>query len=439
MRSRLTWLLIAAASAIRWEAGTSAVLRARGAARIGGPPLLAATEVSKAVRTAAPSTQWELDFYSRPVQGPDGKKLWELLVTDDAGSFKHAEAVPSNCVNSRELRTRVQRLVDGADVKPENIRFFRKQMKNMISIALGDLPEVRCVPSRATYQLYSWLEEREREVYPGMSGYRAPRPEAPGIKLPVRLPEQLRGEKYAFVTLPYAEFAEGAINAENIGFGALCPLPRTGLPADALVHGLVIFSKRSAAIAAWLTGIDLVFVKARAAPPATTLLAPLERRPRAASCLLAPRRGACHIPAAALTRCRAHLPPAGVARESRGAARGGARHPVSARAHKGPAAGARGAALRGGQGEHRGPPLPLDPERPRSGRARWLLVVERLRELWTGLMWPGAAGGQGRSAWVGGVASPPCAMQGGSGRVFECSATPQATRRLCVPSERIAV
>jgi len=262
MRSRLTWLLIAAASAIRWEAGNSAVLRARGAARIGGPPLLAATEVSKAVRTAAPSTQWELDFYSRPVQGPDGKKLWELLVTDDAGSFKHAEAVPSNCVNSRELRTRVQRLVDGADVKPENIRFFRKQMKNMISIALGDLPEVRCVPSRATYQLYSWLEEREREVYPGMSGYRAPRPEAPGIKLPVRLPEQLRGEKYAFVTLPYAEFAEGAINAENIGFGALCPLPRTGLPADALVHGLVIFSKRSAAIAAWLTGIDLVFVKA---------------------------------------------------------------------------------------------------------------------------------------------------------------------------------
>ena len=26
------------------------------------------------------------------------------------------------------------------------------------------------------------------------------------IKLPVKLPEQLRGEKYAFVTLPYAEF-----------------------------------------------------------------------------------------------------------------------------------------------------------------------------------------------------------------------------------------
>ena len=59
--------------------------------------------------------------------------------------------------------------------------------------SLGDLPEVRCVPSRATYQLSAWLEEREATVYPGMSGYRKPRPEAPGMKMPVRLPEQLRG------------------------------------------------------------------------------------------------------------------------------------------------------------------------------------------------------------------------------------------------------
>ena len=158
---------------------------------------LALTVVSREVvspsKVAAPSSQWELDFFSRPVQGADGKKLWELLVTDGTGSFRHVEAVPSNCVNSRELRTRVQRVIDASNVKPENIRFFRKQMKNMISIALGDLPEVRCVPSRATYQLSAWLEEREATVYPGMSGYRKPRPEAPGMKMPVRLPEQLRG------------------------------------------------------------------------------------------------------------------------------------------------------------------------------------------------------------------------------------------------------
>ena len=196
--------------------------------------------------------EWELDFYSRPVQGPDGKKLWELLVTDAQGTFQHVEAVPSNCVNSRELRARVQRLIDDTPLKPKKIRFFRTQMKNMISIALNELPDVLALPSRATYQLYDWIDERQREVpptcpatdrgrrlahpttprpprppgpppprpapsatpcgpqvYPAMAGYRPPRPEAPMIKLPVKLPEQLRGEKYAFVTLPYAEFVPG--------------------------------------------------------------------------------------------------------------------------------------------------------------------------------------------------------------------------------------
>ena len=135
---------------------------------------------------ASPCGQWELDFYSRPVQGPDGKKLWELLVTDSSGSFQHVEAVPSNCVNSRELRTRVQRLIDAAEVKPSSVRFFRVQMKNMISIALNELPGVECKPSRVTYRLNEWLEQRDRDIYPTMPGYRKPRPESQPIKLPVR-------------------------------------------------------------------------------------------------------------------------------------------------------------------------------------------------------------------------------------------------------------
>jgi len=206
---------------------------------------------------------WEMDFYSRPVQGPDGKKLWELLVTDSSGSFRHIEAVPSNCVNSRELRSRVQRLIDASEVKPSSVRFFRVQMKNMISIALNELPGVECKPSRRTYRLNEWLETRERDIYPTMAGYRKPRPEPQPIKLPVKLPEQLRGEQYAFVSLPYAEFAAGgSITEDNIGFGSLCPTPADGLPPDLMVPGIAIFSKRSPAIAAWLTGVDLAFVKA---------------------------------------------------------------------------------------------------------------------------------------------------------------------------------
>jgi len=213
--------------------------------------------------SAAPCGQWELDFYSRPVHGADGKKLWELLVTDGAGSFYHAEAVPSNCVNSRELRTRVQRLIDSAERKPSSIRFFRVQMKNMITIALSDLGGVACTPSRVTYRLYDFMTEREQQVYPEMPGYRRPRPETAPVKLPVKLPDQLRGEQYAFVTLPYAEFAPGGdISADNIGFGSLCPLPAQGPPLDTMVPGLVVFSKRASAISAWLTGTDLAFVKA---------------------------------------------------------------------------------------------------------------------------------------------------------------------------------
>lgn len=221
--------------------------------------------VAKSRSTAVRNVEWELDFYSRPVQGADGKKLWELLVTDSEGSFRHVEAVPSNCVNSRELRTRVERLLDAAEARPTTIRFFRSQMKNMITIALGELPDVSCKPSRVTYALYDWLEERSAKVYPLMAGFRTPRPELPGVKLPVKLPEQLRGEQYAIATLPYVEFAPGgSIRASNVGFGSLCPLPQGEpiIPPDAMVPGLVIFSRRSRAIAAWLTGIDLAYVSA---------------------------------------------------------------------------------------------------------------------------------------------------------------------------------
>ncbi|EOD39107.1 hypothetical protein EMIHUDRAFT_122105, partial [Emiliania huxleyi CCMP1516] len=96
-------------------------------------------------------------------------------------------------------------------------------------------------------------------LYPTMAGYRPPRPEPPPVRLPVKLPDQLRGEQYAFVTLPYAEFLPGGgITDENVGFGSLCPLPAADrAPAeDAMVPGLVVFSRRAPAIAAWLTGAD---------------------------------------------------------------------------------------------------------------------------------------------------------------------------------------
>jgi len=42
-----------------------------------------------------PTTDWELDCYSRPVM-IDGKKLWEVLITDSSGSFRLCETLPSS-------------------------------------------------------------------------------------------------------------------------------------------------------------------------------------------------------------------------------------------------------------------------------------------------------------------------------------------------------
>jgi hypothetical protein len=58
------------------------------------------------------SQEWELDCYSRPVIGSDGKKLWELLICDSLGEFRRVEQMPSNMVNSREVRKLVEKVSD---------------------------------------------------------------------------------------------------------------------------------------------------------------------------------------------------------------------------------------------------------------------------------------------------------------------------------------
>ena len=77
------------------------------------------------------------------------------------------------------------------------------------------------------------------------------------VRTPVKLPDALRGEKYAFVSLPLAEFMEGGdISDENIGIGKLCPIPE-GLPADGFVQGIVFFTNRAEGLAAWLAGTEV--------------------------------------------------------------------------------------------------------------------------------------------------------------------------------------
>jgi len=222
---------------------------------------------TKVKSTVQPAAEWELDCYSRPVL-VDGKKLWEVLITDSTGEFRVCEALPSNRVNSRELRRVVEEAIEEAEVKPNTIRFFRGAMFNMINIALSEV-EVVARPSRCTFALASWLEERNRDVYPKMEGYKAAMANSDGlgsafldVRTPVKLPDALRGEKYAFVGLPLAEFLPGGgITFENIGLGRLCPID-PNLPADTFVQGIVILSSRAKALASWLAGTEVAGFKA---------------------------------------------------------------------------------------------------------------------------------------------------------------------------------
>jgi RNA-binding protein Tab2/Atab2 len=213
------------------------------------------------------SATWELDFYSRPVVGADGKKLWELVITDASSVFEHVEAIPNSLVNSRELRARIQAVIDEAPVKPVTVRFFRTQMLNMINIALSGI-DVQARPSRRTYALFQLIRERERLVYPKMPGYRESLAKAPAtflgvdLSLSERLPDALRCEKFAFASLPLAQleaFFEGADPSDF--FGDSC-LVDAEVPKDAMVPGLIVFSKRSKALAGWMSGLELAFLKA---------------------------------------------------------------------------------------------------------------------------------------------------------------------------------
>jgi hypothetical protein len=224
----------------------------------------------RTVESKSSTDEWELDCYSRPVV-VNGKKLWEVLITDSAGSFRFRQELPSNQVNSKTLRQVVENLIDKVDVKPNTIRFFRGAMFNMINIALSELP-VTAKPSRCTLELAGWLEELHRDYYPELEGYNrnmvgSTAPSFLDVRTPIKLPDALRGEKYAFVALPLSEFLPGGgVTSDNIGVGRLCPLPNqfdSSTPAaDTFVQGIVILTSRANALANWLAGTEVVGVSA---------------------------------------------------------------------------------------------------------------------------------------------------------------------------------
>jgi hypothetical protein len=210
---------------------------------------------------------WELDFYSRPILDENKKKLWEILLcesqTDIAAPaiapFKYAEYCPNNQVNSLWIAEALQRAIAASGQTPDRIRFFRQSMNNMITKACGDTNLV-AQPSRRTFELSRWLQERMTTVYPEHPGYNAASnasvvfPTTP----PQRMPDALQGQKWQIVSLAASAFDD--FSEWSIDFGEAFPIKSAGIDPETLIPGLIIYSDRATAMAAWMSGLELAAV-----------------------------------------------------------------------------------------------------------------------------------------------------------------------------------
>jgi hypothetical protein len=211
---------------------------------------------------------WEIDFYSRPILDENQKKVWEVLVCESPSDirsqtdslFRYAQYCPSTQVNSGWLRTALQEAINKATEAPIKIRFFRRQMNNMITKACQDLG-IPAQPSRRTLVLNQWLQQRMAEVYPQEPGYQEGT--NPSVRLdsplPQRLPDALEGQQWVFVSLSAADLAE--MPEWDIGFGEAFPLELAQLSKETRIPGVLIFSPRALPLAGWMSGLELAFLR----------------------------------------------------------------------------------------------------------------------------------------------------------------------------------
>ena len=227
------------------------------------------TEDIRARAAADPiQADWELDYYSRPILEPDGKKRWELLICSSLGAdasvppFRWVLNCPASSVNSQWLKQSLQEALEEAVrqgfAPPRKLRCWRASMRTMVQRAAEPLG-LELVASRRCYALVEWLQERQATVYPAEGGYMAgplAPPPQPIQPLAVPLPEAARGDSWSWASLPLGALREAS--EWSTSFSGLVPLP-ADLDDNLMVSGLRLFSaSRSLAIAGWIEGLEPV-------------------------------------------------------------------------------------------------------------------------------------------------------------------------------------
>jgi hypothetical protein len=221
---------------------------------------------------------WEIDFYSRPILDEQQKKVWELLICESPSNtrqnpvalFRFAQNCPADKVNSTWLSAALQQAI-GDQEPPQRIRFFRRQMNNMIAKACKDIG-IPASPSRRTIAIRHWLDQRDREIYSQDPSYQGKVTSAVQMMTdpPQPLPDAIMGNKWAFVNLVAQDLEE--MPEWSIGFSEAFPLDLAAIDMTAQVPGLLIFSDRAVPVAAWISGLELASVRYSPAPQAQILL-----------------------------------------------------------------------------------------------------------------------------------------------------------------------
>lgn len=135
----------------------------------------------------------------------------------------------------------------------------------MISKACEDAG-IDPAPSRRTYALNQWIEERMRDVYPQQEGYDENAAKPVSVQYPalnaVPLPDAIRGDKgdkYAFVSLEAEAFAQ--MKEWDIAFGEAFPLSMVGVTSEVKIPGVIIYSSRALPLAGWMSGLEMGYLK----------------------------------------------------------------------------------------------------------------------------------------------------------------------------------
>ena len=226
------------------------------------------TEIHNNSNNKLTFSDWELDFYSRPIIEKDGKKRWELIISSTTDfcsqeTFYWNKKCPSNEVNSIWLTKALKEALDTAFNegygKPERIRFWRSSMKSIIKKSLENL-EIEALVSRRTYSLFERIKYFEQEIYPKEEGYingvLAPSFTSQIANDPKPLPEAVRGDSLTISELSIGELKKA--KTWPIEFGDIFPI-KENINDEHLIPGLRLFSEnRSIALAAWFSSLEPV-------------------------------------------------------------------------------------------------------------------------------------------------------------------------------------